>query len=79
MIEPAPPSEQEMAGPDARPSFEQVPRLVFWETTKACPLACVHCRATAQRWPAPGELTTEEGKRIIDELAAARARRRSSS
>ena len=46
-------------------------RLVFWETTKACPLACVHCRATAQRWPAPGELTTEEAKKIIDELAAA--------
>jgi radical SAM protein len=50
-------------------SFDRAPRLVFWETTKACPLACVHCRATAQRDPAPGELTTEEGKAIIDELA----------
>lgn len=51
--------------------FDQVPRLVFWETTKACPLACVHCRATAQCFPAPGELTTAEGVAIIDELGAA--------
>jgi radical SAM protein len=51
--------------------FDRVPRLVFWETTKACPLACVHCRATAQRNPAPDELTTDEGKAIIDELAGA--------
>ena len=48
-----------------------MPRLVFWETTKACPLACVHCRAVAQRDPAPDELSTEEGKAIIDELAGA--------
>ena len=52
-------------------SFDRVPRLVFWETTKACPLACVHCRAVTQREPAPDELTTEEGKAIIDELASA--------
>ncbi len=52
-------------------SFDRVPRLVFWETTKACPLACVHCRAVAQCDPAPDELSTEEGKAIIDELAGA--------
>jgi len=51
-------------------TFDRVPRLVFWETTKACPLACVHCRATAQCKPAPGELTTAEGMALIDELAA---------
>jgi radical SAM protein len=52
-------------------SFDRVPRLVFWEMTKACPLACVHCRAFAQCDPAPDELSTEEGKAIIDELADA--------
>jgi radical SAM protein len=52
-------------------NFDQVPRLVFWETTKACPLACVHCRATAQCDPAPDELTIEEGKALIAELAGA--------
>src|ERR1019366_2206316 len=51
--------------------FDRAPRLVFWETTKACPLACVHCRATAQRDAAPDELTTKEGKAILDELAGA--------
>ncbi|MGO9582544.1 MAG: TIGR04053 family radical SAM/SPASM domain-containing protein [Acidimicrobiales bacterium] len=68
------PGPSHVPGGQARPtmSFDQVPRLVFWETTKACPLACVHCRATAQRGPAPGELTTEEGRALIDELAAAR-------
>ncbi|HKH89120.1 MAG TPA: TIGR04053 family radical SAM/SPASM domain-containing protein [Acidimicrobiales bacterium] len=52
-------------------TFDRAPRLVFWEMTKACPLACVHCRAAAQRGPAPGELTTDEGKAMIDDLAAA--------
>ena len=52
-------------------SFDSAPRLVFWETTKACPLACVHCRALALREPAPDELTTDEGKALIDELASA--------
>jgi radical SAM protein len=52
-------------------AFDRVPRLVFWETTKACPLACVHCRAVAQREPASGELSTEEAKAIIDDLAGA--------
>ena len=51
--------------------FDSLPRLVFWETTRACPLACVHCRAAAQRDPAPGELSTAEGKAIIDDLAGA--------
>ncbi len=64
--------------PDGAPSDSQVtderfddqPRLVFWEMTKACPLACVHCRAAAQSAPLPGELTTTEGMKLIDELAA---------
>ena len=51
--------------------YEAAPLLVFWETTKACPLACVHCRAVAQPNPGPGELTTEEGRRLIEELAGA--------
>ncbi len=62
-----------MGRPHCRGSmnFDLAPRLVFWETTKACPLACVHCRATAQRHPAPDELATEEGRALIDELASA--------
>ncbi len=50
--------------------YANAPHLVFWETTKACQLACLHCRASAQYGPAPGELTTEEGKAFLDALAA---------
>ncbi len=44
--------------------------LVFWESTRACGLACAHCRAEAQPTPVPGELTTQEGLAFIDSLAA---------
>ncbi|MGO9029408.1 MAG: TIGR04053 family radical SAM/SPASM domain-containing protein [Acidimicrobiales bacterium] len=50
--------------------FDDRPLLVFWETTKACDLACVHCRADAQPDPGPDELSTAEGCALIDELAA---------
>lgn len=50
-------------------SFERAPHLVFWEVTKACPLVCKHCRANAINEPLPGELTTEEGKRLLEEIA----------
>lgn len=48
---------------------ESKPLLVFWETTKACMLACKHCRAEAITRPLPGELTTEEGMKLIDDVA----------
>lgn len=42
--------------------------LVFWESTRACGLACAHCRADAQTTPAPGELTTDEADAFIRSL-----------
>ncbi len=50
--------------------YEQAPHLVFWETTKACSLACRHCRASAQKTALPGELTHDEGIALLDEIAA---------
>ena len=41
--------------------YNQKPILIFWETTKACGLACRHCRASAQELPFPGELSDSEG------------------
>ncbi|MDP3063408.1 MAG: radical SAM/SPASM domain-containing protein, partial [Chloroflexota bacterium] len=41
--------------------YNKAPVVIFWETTKACALACKHCRATAQPQRHPDELTTEEG------------------
>lgn len=52
-----------------RPDFAQRPVLVFWETTRACPLACRHCRASAIDEALPGELTTAEGTALIRSLA----------
>jgi MoaA/NifB/PqqE/SkfB family radical SAM enzyme len=46
------------------------PVLVFWELTKACPLACRHCRAVAQPHRHPQELTTQEGREVIDQVRA---------
>lgn len=42
---------------------------MIWEVTQACDLACVHCRACAQPKRNPLELSTEEGKRLIDQIA----------
>lgn len=53
----------------AKRQFDSRPLLVFWETTKACELACAHCRADAQRDPGPDELSTAEGFALIDDLA----------
>lgn len=49
-------------------NFSKRPFLVIWETTRACDLACVHCRASADPDPAPDELNHKEALRLIDEV-----------
>ena len=51
-------------------NFDERPFLAIWEVTQACDLACVHCRASAQPNRHPMELSTEEGKQLIDQIAA---------
>jgi radical SAM protein with 4Fe4S-binding SPASM domain len=47
------------------------PRLVFWETTAECNLECIHCRRLEMGSEASQrDLTLEEGKHLIDQLAA---------
>lgn len=48
--------------------FNLSPYVIIWETTRACDLACVHCRAAAQPRRSQFELTTEEGFRLIREI-----------
>lgn len=48
--------------------FNRNPFIVVWEITRACALHCVHCRAEAQHRRHPDELSTEEGKRLLDEI-----------
>ena len=44
------------------------PAHPVWEMTSACNLRCIHCHASGGE-PAADELTTEEAKRLIDQLA----------
>ena len=57
----------EIAG-GGREKFSRSPLVVIWEVTRACDLACMHCRASAIPAREPGELTTEEGRRLIAEV-----------
>ena len=48
------------------PDYARAPLLVIWEVTRACDLACAHCRAEAQPDPDPAELTHAEGIALLD-------------
>lgn len=50
----------------AEVDFDAAPFLVIWETTQACDLACIHCRASAIPRRDPRELTTDEAFRLLD-------------
>jgi len=51
-----------------RTNLTEAPIFVCWETTKACLLACRHCRAKAIRKSLPEELSHEQGIALIDQL-----------
>jgi MoaA/NifB/PqqE/SkfB family radical SAM enzyme len=55
----------------ARPrgGFHESPLLVIWEVTRACALSCAHCRADAIARRDPHELTTAEGRALLDQVA----------
>ncbi|TFD74000.1 radical SAM/SPASM domain-containing protein [Cryobacterium fucosi] len=46
------------------------PFIVIWEVTRACQLVCTHCRADAIRTRNPFELSTEQGRKLLDDLAS---------
>lgn len=59
--------------PAARPriadfDFAQSPFVVIWETTRACDLACKHCRAEAVPFRNPNELTTAEARAMLERV-----------
>ena len=43
--------------------------VVVWNVTRKCNLRCVHCYAHATGEAGEDELSTEEGKRLLDDLA----------
>ncbi|MBI2843184.1 MAG: heme b synthase [Armatimonadetes bacterium] len=58
------------AGRPAWKPEEFIPRLIFWETTAACNLKCIHCRASAIDFRSPDDLTTEESFALLDSIAS---------
>lgn len=50
--------------------YDSAPMLVYWEATRACALACVHCRAEAVPNRHPMELSTEEATALLEQVAS---------
>lgn len=48
--------------------FDQNPFVVIWETTRACALKCVHCRAEAIDYRNPNELSTRQAFLLLKEI-----------
>jgi len=44
--------------------------VVIWNATRRCNLSCMHCYSDSHDRVYPGELTQEEGRRLLDDLAA---------
>lgn len=60
-------SKQSNNSPHGR-DYSETPLIVTWEVTQACELECDHCRAEAQPDRHPDELTTEQGKALLDQI-----------
>jgi radical SAM protein len=43
------------------------PVVLIWEVTQACELACKHCRADAEPARHPAELSTREGRALLED------------
>jgi AdoMet-dependent heme synthase len=53
-----------------RHDVDDRPFIVIWEVTRACQLACLHCRADAITRRNPLELSVDEGRRLLDGIAS---------
>lgn len=49
--------------------YDTAPVIVIWEMTRACALACRHCRAEAIPYRNPLELTTSQAFALVDAVA----------
>lgn len=49
--------------------FARNPLMFYYEVTLACDLVCKHCRASAQEQAAPDELSTQQAKALLDDVA----------
>ncbi len=58
------------SAPYRRSDLSASPLMFYYELTQACDLVCRHCRASAQSCPHPHELSTEQSKELIDQIAS---------
>jgi AdoMet-dependent heme synthase len=62
--------------PGRKPSTDSSPpsghplRMIAWELTRNCNLDCVHCRARASSRSYENELSLDECKKVLDDVAA---------
>lgn len=57
-------------GYTAEKEKDRIPRpVVVWNSTRACNLKCIHCYASATPGPSPDELTSDEARRFIRDIA----------
>jgi AdoMet-dependent heme synthase len=49
--------------------FAVSPLMFYYEVTLACDLVCKHCRASAQEQPHSDELSTDQAKTLIEQIA----------
>ncbi|MDR0318577.1 MAG: radical SAM protein [Nitrososphaerota archaeon] len=54
--------------PEAQQNERFVPLILSWNVTRECNLKCSHCYINATDRKLENELTTEEGKRLIDQI-----------
>ncbi len=67
-MEPATKSSPAVEHASSRFVYARAPMLVYWEMTRACDLACKHCRAEALPVRDPRELDTREGEALLESL-----------
>ncbi len=46
-----------------------IPKWLAWEVTQRCNLRCVHCRCSSDMTSSEGDFTTEEGKKLLKDIA----------
>lgn len=61
-------SKKHPAAPSEMASENFVPRLISWNLTFKCNLRCAHCYLNALEREGKGELNTDEGKMLIDQI-----------
>lgn len=66
---PAPGLSGRHASP-GREGYADRPLIITWEVTRACGLACRHCRADARPERDPRELDTDEGRVFLESVRA---------